>query len=746
MGRLEGYVEHIRFRSPTGYTVLTLNMAKDEETLVGTFQYINEGEYIGVEGEYVDHPIHGPQFQVSSYEILQPNDIDGMERYLAFGSIKGVGAVLAKKIVKKFKRDTFRIIDEEPERLAEIKGISERKAREIAIQFQEKQEMRSGMMFLSQYGIATNYAAKIYEKYRDKVYEVIQSNPYQLAEDIRGIGFKIADEIAEKVGIGATSKFRIHSGILYTLQRGILAGHIYLPKEILKRDAAQSLSLTPEIVETQIMNLAIDGKIVIKKVEEVECIYLSHYYYMELNTAEMLYELNTDYEISDSEYQKVIKKVEEKSKMKLDTMQKKAIKMAAEHGLVVITGGPGTGKTTTVHALIQYFESEGMDLFLCAPTGRAAKRMEETTGYEASTIHRLLELNGGAENGGYMKFQRNREYPIETDVIIIDEMSMVDLSLFHALLTATLPGTRLVMVGDMNQLPSVGAGNVLRDIIFSGKFPVVELSKIFRQKEGSDIVVNAHKINAGQQILLDNKSRDFFFLKRNTINDIIGVVVYLMRDKMPAYVNASPFEVQVLTPMRKGELGVERLNIVLQRYINPPSMEKQEKETALGILREGDKVMQIKNNYNLKWVIEEGRGFVSEEGTGVFNGDMGIIKQINTFSETVKVLFDDNRLVEYPYDILDELELAYAVTIHKSQGSEYPAVIMPILTGPSILMNRNLLYTAVTRAKKCLTIVGNDQMVYSMIRNTSEQKRFSSLDYYIKEFGEFNLQGEEQKK
>lgn len=746
MGRLEGYVEHIRFRSPTGYTVLTLNMAKDEETLVGTFQYINEGEYIGVEGEYVDHPIHGPQFQVSSYEILQPNDIDGMERYLAFGSIKGVGAVLAKKIVKKFKRDTFRIIDEEPERLAEIKGISERKAREIAIQFQEKQEMRSGMMFLSQYGIATNYAAKIYEKYRDKVYEVIQSNPYQLAEDIRGIGFKIADEIAEKVGIGATSKFRIHSGILYTLQRGILAGHIYLPKEILKRDAAQSLSLTPEIVETQIMNLAIDGKIVIKKVEEVECIYLSHYYYMELNTAEMLYELNTDYEISDSEYQKVIKKVEEKSKMKLDTMQKKAIKMAAEHGLVVITGGPGTGKTTTVHALIQYFESEGMDLFLCAPTGRAVKRMEETTGYEASTIHRLLELNGGAENGGYMKFQRNREYPIETDVIIIDEMSMVDLSLFHALLTATLPGTRLVMVGDMNQLPSVGAGNVLRDIIFSGKFPVVELSKIFRQKEGSDIVVNAHKINAGQQILLDNKSRDFFFLKRNTINDIIGVVVYLMRDKMPAYVNASPFEVQVLTPMRKGELGVERLNIVLQRYINPPSMEKQEKETALGILREGDKVMQIKNNYNLKWVIEEGRGFVSEEGTGVFNGDMGIIKQINTFSETVKVLFDDNRLVEYPYDILDELELAYAVTIHKSQGSEYPAVIMPILTGPSILMNRNLLYTAVTRAKKCLTIVGNDQMVYSMIRNTSEQKRFSSLDYYIKEFGEFNLQGEEQKK
>lgn len=743
MGRLEGYVEHIRFRSPTGYTVLTLNMAKDEETLVGTFQYINEGEYIGVEGEYVDHPIHGPQFQVSSYEILQPNDIDGMERYLAFGPIKGVGAVLAKKIVKKFKRDTFRIIDEEPERLAEIKGISERKAREIAIQFQEKQEMRSGMMFLSQYGIATNYAAKIYEKYRDKVYEVIQSNPYQLAEDIRGIGFKIADEIAEKVGIGATSKFRIHSGILYTLQRGILAGHIYLPKEILKRDAAQILSLTPEIVETQIMNLAIDGKIVIKKVEEVECIYLSHYYYMELNTAKMLYELNTDYEISDSEYQKVIKKVEEKSKMKLDTMQKKAIKMAAEHGLVVITGGPGTGKTTTVHALIQYFESEGMDLFLCAPTGRAAKRMEETTGYEASTIHRLLELNGGAENGGYMKFQRNREYPIETDVIIIDEMSMVDLSLFHALLTATLPGTRLVMVGDMNQLPSVGAGNVLRDIIFSGKFPVVELSKIFRQKEGSDIVVNAHKINAGQQILLDNKSRDFFFLKRNTINDIIGVVVYLMRDKMPAYVNASPFEVQVLTPMRKGELGVERLNIVLQRYINPPSMEKQEKETALGILREGDKVMQIKNNYNLKWVIEEGRGFVSEEGTGVFNGDMGIIKQINTFSETVKVLFDDNRLVEYPYDILDELELAYAVTIHKSQGSEYPAVIMPILTGPSILMNRNLLYTAVTRAKKCLTIVGNDQMVYSMIRNTSEQKRFSSLDYYIKEFGEFNLQGEE---
>jgi exodeoxyribonuclease V alpha subunit len=735
MSRVEGYVDHIRFRNPdNGYTVLSLDMSGEEETLVGIFNYINEGEYIGAEGEYIDHPVHGPQFQVSVYEILEPDDIDSMERYLGSGAIKGLGVALAKRVVKKFKKDTFRIIEEEPERLAEVKGISERKARDIAVQFQEKQEMRNAMMFLTQYGIATNFAAKIYKEYGDDLYEVIKSNPYKLAEDIHGIGFRIADEIAEKVGIGSSSEFRIHSGILYTLQQGLLAGHIYLPKDVLCQKAAQILSLGPEMVEMQIMNLVMDGKIMAKVAEEGEIIYLSQFYSMELNTAKMLWDLNIEYKVSDKELADTIQTVEEKSQMQLDEMQKKAIEAAARNGILVITGGPGTGKTTTVHALIQYFEAERMEISLCAPTGRAAKRMTEATGREASTIHRMLELNGGAEDGSAMRFERNRDYPLETDVIIVDEMSMVDLHLFHALLMATLPGTRLVMVGDVNQLPSVGAGNVLKDIIASQKFAVVELKKIFRQKEGSDIVVNAHKINAGEHILLDNKSRDFFFLRRMTINDIIGVVVYLMRDKLPAYVDATPFDIQVLTPMRKGELGVERLNTVLQRYINPPSSEKQEKETSFGLIREGDKVMQIKNNYNLEWTIKGRKGFVSDEGTGVFNGDMGIVKEINTFSETVTVVFDDNKYVDYSYGMLEELELAYAVTIHKSQGSEYPAVIMPLLTGPQILMNRNLLYTAVTRAKKCLTIVGSDQTVKHMIDNVTEMKRYSTLDRRIQEF------------
>lgn len=735
MGRVEGYVEHIRFRNPdNGYTVLTLDMSGDDETLVGIFNYINEGEYIGANGEYVDHPVHGPQFQVTSYEILEPDNMDGMLRYLGSGAIKGIGAALAKRIVKKFKQDTFRIIEEEPERLSEVKGISERKARDIAVQFQEKQDMRNSMMFLTQYGIATNFAAKIYKEYGDKLFDIIQNNPYQLAEDIHGIGFKIADEIAEKVGIGASSEFRIHSGILYTLQQGIAAGHVYLPEDVLCRKAAQLLSLGTELIETQVMNLMIDSKIVIKETESGRRVYLSHFYYMELNTAKMLYDLNIDYKVSEEDLENTMKKIEEKSDLKLDKMQKTAIEAAARNGILVITGGPGTGKTTTVHALIHYFESEGLDIFLCAPTGRAAKRMTEATGYDASTIHRMLELNGGTEDGENMRFERNREYPLETDVIIVDEMSMVDLHLFHALLTAMLPGTRLVMVGDVNQLPSVGAGNVLKDIISSEKFSVVELTKIFRQKEGSDIVLNAHKINAGEQILLDNRSRDFFFLRRMTINDIIGVVVYLIRDKLPAYVDATPFDIQVLTPMRKGELGVERLNIVLQRYINPPSAQKQEKETSYGFIREGDKVMQIKNNYNLEWTIKGRKGFVADEGTGVFNGDMGIVKEINTFSETVTVVFDDNRYVDYAYNMLDELELAYAVTIHKSQGSEYPAVVMPLLTGPPVLMNRNLLYTAVTRAKKCLTIVGSDGTVRNMIDNVSEMKRYSTLDQRIREF------------
>lgn len=408
---------------------------------------------------------------------------------------------------------------------------------------------------------------------------------------------------------------------------------------------------------------------------------------------------------------------------------------AARRGIMVLTGGPGTGKTTTINAMIHFFESEGMDIYLAAPTGRAAKRMTEATGYEAQTIHRLLEVSGNPEDENIGGFQRNAENPLEADVVIIDEMSMVDLPLMYALLGAIMPGTRLILVGDRNQLPSVGPGSVLKDIIDSGCFPVVMLTKIFRQAGESDIVVNAHKINRGEEVVLDNKSRDFFFLKRQDPNMIISNVITLIQKKLPKYVDARPYDIQVLTPMRKGVLGVERLNRILQEYLNPPEAGKKEKEYSDRIFREGDKVMQIKNNYQLEWEISTRYGMTIDKGLGVFNGDMGIVREINTYEETVTVEYDEKKKVKYPYHLLEELELAYAVTIHKSQGSEYPAVVIPLLQGPRQLYHRNLLYTAVTRARKCVTLVGSDTVFQDMIHNTNEQNRNTSLAERIREIG-----------
>lgn len=730
--KIEGYVEHITFRNENnGYTVLTLETTEGEEVVVGKFPLISEGEYILVEGEYVDHKIHGPQFNMHTYEAKVPEDSLGMERYLGSGAIRGIGPAFAMRIVKKFKGDTFRIIEEEPERLAEVKGISIKKAMDIAVQFNEKQHVRQAMMFLTDYGISTHYAMKIYEEYGEDLYDIIRENPYKMAEDIHGIGFVIADEIAKKAGIRQDSEYRIRSGILYTLMQAIGAGHIYLPKEMLLRKTAQLISVEESFIEDHILELVMDKKLMIKVIDQEEQIYLDQYYFMELNVARMLTDLNIPYPEDEEEVLKQIEKIEKKSAISLDEKQKEAILMAAKKGLLILTGGPGTGKTTTINALIQYFEQENLTMMLAAPTGRAAKRMQETTGYDASTIHRLLELNG--EPGATSFFEKNESNPLEADVIIIDEMSMVDINLMHALLKATIPGTKLILVGDSNQLPSVGPGNVLKDMIRSKAFPVVELSKIFRQAERSDIVTNAHKINRGEPVILDNKSEDFFFLQRSDAKTITGVLVYLVRDKLPNYVNASPFDIQVLTPMRKGELGVERLNQVLQHYLNPASSEKKEKESRGMIFREGDKVMQIKNNYKQEWQILSPKGFVREEGVGVFNGDMGIIREINIFSEKVVVEFDEGRISEYSYGMLDELELAYAITIHKSQGSEYPAVVMPLLSGPRVLFNRNLLYTAVTRARKCVTMVGLASMVTDMIGNNNELRRYTGLCERIKE-------------
>jgi exodeoxyribonuclease V alpha subunit len=725
---IEGYVENIIYRNDdNGYTVLNIVSDGDELTCVGSFHYIGEGELIEAQGDYVEHTMYGKQFQIEKYEIKIPQDVIAIERYLGSGAIKGIGVALAARIVRRFKGDTFRIIEEEPERLIEVKGISERKAREIAEQIEDKRDLRKAMIFLQQYGISTTLAVKIYSQYGQNIYNIIKENPYRLADDISGIGFKIADEIASRVGIHTDSDFRIKSGILYVLLQGLTDGHTYLPEQLLLQRAEELLKVEQAHIQKHIMDLVIDKKLIIKEKEDSKNIYAARYYYMELNTAKMLHDLNITCEISESELNQKLKNIELSEEIELDELQQKAIMEAVRNGLLIITGGPGTGKTTTINAIIKYFELEGLSISLAAPTGRAAKRMTEATGYEAQTIHRLLEVSGAPDNDTAAGFERNEENPLEADVVIIDEMSMVDIYLMNALLKAVSVGTRLILVGDVDQLPSVGPGSVLKNIIYSKKYNVVMLNKIFRQAEQSDIVVNAHKINKGDRVIADNKSKDFFFLKREDANVIISVMITLINKKLPPYVNAGAYDIQVLTPMRKGNLGVERLNEILQEYLNPKAPAKKEKEYGQGLFREGDKVMQIKNNYQIEWEVRNRYGIPINKGMGVFNGDMGVIKEINHLTEELIVEFDEGRSITYSFKQLDELELAYAITIHKSQGSEYPAVVIPLLTGPRMLMNRNLLYTAVTRAKKCVTIVGSDYTFQTMIENESEQKRYSGL-------------------
>ena len=731
----KGYVEHIVFRNnDNGYTVFQLVSEEEELTCVGLFSVLAEGELVQVSGYMKEHPLYGEQLQVEQYELLAPEDETAMERYLGSGAIKGIGAAMAARIVRRFKGDTFRIIEEEPERLAEVKGISEKKAIEISAQMEEKKDLRQAMMFLTQYGISVPLAVKIYQQYGNRTYQVVEENPYRLADDISGIGFKIADEIASRIGIHTDSDYRIRSGLLYVLLQATGEGHTCLPKEDLLHRASALLGVEEEQMETQLMNLCMDRKLVVKEQNGKVMVWYGQYYYMELNVAKMLHDLNLECEMEESQIVKKLSKVEKQASITLDEMQRKAVVEAVKNGVLVITGGPGTGKTTTINAIIRYFETEDMEILLAAPTGRAAKRMTEATGWEAVTIHRLLELSGvPSDDRSTASFERNEENPLEADVIIIDEMSMVDIFLMNALLKAVSVGTRLILVGDINQLPSVGPGCVLKDIIRAGSYPVVQLTRIFRQASQSDIIVNAHKINRGEHVTLDNKSRDFFFLQRQDPNVILRVVLALVQEKMPRYVDARPTDIQVLTPMRKGSLGVENLNEMLQRYLNPPSPEKNEKETARGRFREGDKVMQIKNNYQIEWEARNRYGIAIDKGTGIFNGDMGIVQQIDLLAETMEVLFDDYRTVTYSFQMLEELELAYAVTIHKSQGSEYPAVVIPLLTGPRMLMNRNLLYTAVTRARSCVTLVGSPETFAQMIDNASEQTRYSGLYDRIRE-------------
>ena len=748
MERFKGYVNKIVYRNEdNGYTVFELNIDSDDDlTCVGSVPYITEGEFVEVTGSYSEHAVYGQQLKLDTCEDIPPEDEKSVERYLASGAIKGIGAALASRIVRRFKADTLRIIEEEPERLAEIKGISQRMAMEISDSVTAKRDMRNAMMFLQDYGISMALAVKIYNQYGASVYTILRENPYRLADDITGVGFKIADEIARKAGISADSDFRIRSGIMYTLVQAAGNGHIYLPYEELVSHLEVLLDTHVDDIARQLVDLSIDKKIVVKELSDYNTedtakdtsrriIYGASYYYMEMAVAYALKALDVSVKIDEKSVLDRIHRIEKNENIELDDMQRNAVLQAVSSGLLIVTGGPGTGKTTTINTVIRYFEGEGMEIRLGAPTGRAAKRMTEATGCEAQTIHRMLELSGAPEDGKTASFMRNEDNPIDADVIIIDEMSMVDIFLMNSLVKAITAGTRLILVGDVNQLPSVGPGNVLRDIIDSERFTVVKLTKIFRQAKESDIIVNAHKINDGEKFPIGPTSKDFIFIKREEANNVLGAMITLISQKLPKYVDAQPFDIQVLTPTRKGLLGVERLNTVLQEYLNPKDAGKQEKEGSSTLFREGDKVMQIKNNYQLEWETRGKNGIAVDRGMGVFNGDMGVIDNINFYTEKVTVKFDDDRYVEYPFKQIDELELAYAVTVHKSQGSEYPAVVIPLLSGPRMLMNRNILYTAVTRAKKCVCIVGTEEVFYGMVDNTNEQKRYSTLAQRIRECG-----------
>ena len=810
MTELKGFVSHIVYRNEeNGYTVFEMTLTEsvgnapqegtvsdldaadigDVITCVGSPVSISEGEGCTVAGTCTTHPVYGDQFRVQSYRAVAPENAQAMYRYLAAGSIKGIGPAMAARIVKKFGDDTLRIMEEEPEKLAGVKGISMRIAREIGAQMEDKKDLRDAMIFLQQYGIGSAHAVKIWQAYGTGLYEIMKNNPYRLAEDIRGIGFATADDIARRIGIRADSEYRIRSGILYTLFLASGEGHSFLPEEVLVQRTCALLHLPAEEILVQMENLAVERRLRIRRpaagpAPEVE-VYLTGVFRREQDIARMLLDLDAQIQRASRDasirkkVEKKIARLEQEEEITLDPLQRKAVAEAAANAILLITGGPGTGKTTTINTIIRYFMSEDLRVLLAAPTGRAARRMSEATGFPAMTIHRLLGVrsvtdaddekeflksegrsasgaaaagfygdlgtgyapgsggNGGKSGDGqnYSYFERGADNPLEADVVIIDEMSMVDMNLFHYLLRAVPIGARLILVGDVNQLPSVGPGCVLQDLIDSRAFHTIMLRHVFRQASRSDIVMNAHRILEGQSLPMDNKSRDFFFLERDQVPVIYKHTVQLIREMLPKYVGCRPEEIQVLTPMRRGSLGVERLNEVLQSVLNPPARGRREHVRRETVFREGDKVMQTRNNYQIEWEVRGNFGMPIDRGTGIFNGDFGRIEEIDPDTEMMTVIFDDARTVEYPFAELEDLELAYAITVHKSQGSEYPAVILPLLAGPSGLFNRNLLYTAVTRARSCVVLLGSRDAVDRMIANTRRTHRWTGLRDRITELG-----------
>ena len=733
MIEIEALVESIVYRNEeNGYTVAKVRYDKKLVSIVGCIPFLNEGHKVRIQGEWTIHGTFGEQLKVDFCEEIVPSTTEGIEKYLASGLVIGIGPVTAKRIVEKFGIDTLDIMEMNPLRLMEIEGIGEKKASAIADNFKDQRELRQVMVFLQSYGITPGFAIKIYKKYGQDTVKTVKENPYKLCDDISGIGFKTSDKIARNLGVDLNSKYRIMAGIKYTLTGSTANGHIFLPKLLLYDECSKILNVDESLMEEALVSLVIARQLVVENIENDTAVYLNTLYYSELGVAKKLIELsiygNTEVDESD-EAQKIEEEInyfEENNKINFAEEQRRAIITGVQNSITVITGGPGTGKTTIIKCIINVFEKKGMNIVLGAPTGRAAKRITETTGYEAKTIHRLLEM-GYAQGEGDTIFTKDESDPIETEVIIIDEASMIDILLMNGLMKALALGTKLIMVGDVDQLPSVGPGNVLRDIIDSGAVNVVMLNKIFRQSEQSLITLNAHKINNGEMPDLNDRDKDFFFINKSNGTDIIEEILKLVNQRLPSFKEGfdSMKDIQVLSPMRKGEVGINNLNTRLQQLLNPNSSQKAEKLFKESTLRVGDKVMQIKNNYRIEWKSTSGNPDLV--GTGIFNGDIGYIESIDNEAQQVNIIFDDDRRVNYDFVNLDELELAYAVTIHKSQGSEFPIVVIPIWNGPPMLMTRNLIYTAVTRAKKLVVLVGSKQALFTMINNNTISERYTRL-------------------
>lgn len=728
---VEGIVEDIIFRNESnGFTVAKLHAEEDSITIVGNIPFLNIGQSVEVAGEMIYHPNYGEQIKIENVSTITPNTLDGIEKYLSSGLIPHVGKKTAKKIVERFGKDSLEIIEYYPEQLKEIEGIGDKKVKKISEAFEEQRELRDIMVFLQQYGITANYGVKIYKKYGKDTINIISENPYRLSEDIFGIGFKKADEIAKNMGIATNSPYRVEAGIKFQLMKSSGNGHTYVPQGILIEESRKILEVEEELIEQSIRDLAIRKEIQLENVDGEIWVYYMPFYIAETNVSKKIVELSrVELEKLNIDVEEEINNIEDKEGIKFARRQKEAIKESVENGMLIITGGPGTGKTTTINAIIKLFEEKELEVVLAAPTGRAAKRMSQATGREAKTIHRLLEYSFMEDEMG---FGRDEGSPLEADVVIIDETSMVDIILMNNLLKAIMAGTRVIFVGDTDQLPSVGPGNVLKDIINSGVVKVVKLDEIFRQAEESMIIVNAHKINKGEYPRLNAKGKDFYFIPKYNSKEIVDTVLGLCNRRLPKFNGYDSLkDIQVLTPMKKGDAGTNSLNKYLQEVLNPKGYGKSEKKIGDEIFRIGDKVMQIKNNYTTEWEIIE-NGVVKEKGEGVYNGDFGFIIDIDKEDEILKVLFDDEKEVEYDFSQLDELKLAYATTVHKSQGSEFPVVIMPICWGPPMLLTRNLLYTAITRAKELVVLVGEEQFLLKMIQNNRITKRYSGLDYRMK--------------